>query len=197
MDTLLVVGNSHVWTVCGWTGTCARDSTPISGSFDGLEVLGLAVTGGTAHNLSEPSSSTGAGRKVAEFLREKGAELGGPPVLSVFGDVDLRSHVVNEEMLGHTLARYCSYLRGLVQDGSIGGRLLVSSVTGAHSVLEDVLARVLLWNALLRGSCAAEGWTYVDLFTPFIGTPSVDGNNHLGDAEGAVMRSAVLDHLGR
>ncbi len=187
MTLLRVIGNSHVWGICGWEEFAARDSVPLPTSWGDLRVCGIAVTGGTAHNLREPKSSTQAGHTIREFLRE--SEPG--PTLAVFGDVDVRFHLgTDRSRLGETVARYCDFLRTLRADGLLGqDPLVVSSITGAHSVLEPHLETCDLWDALMEGACRAHGWHFVDLRTPFVDVPAVDGNNHLGGAE---VRATVM-----
>lgn len=193
---LYVLGNSHAWTLLGWdehAGT--HESVRIESTVDDLDLIGIAVTGATAHNLIEDTSSTGGGPKARALLDSDPDPA--KRVLAVFGDVDLRSHVRGEGMLASTLSRYLSFLESIAARPDVT-RLLVSSVTGHHAVLVDRAEDVARWNALLERACLDRGWTYVDLFTPGEGMAQLNGlshENHLEPGAQVPLLAAVRRSL--
>lgn len=190
---LHVIGNSHVWTIVGWESFAGtHESVRMESTSDGLTLIGIAVTGATAHNMVEDASSTGSRTKVLAFLDSEPDRR--KRVLAVLGDVDLRSHVHGAVMLRETLARYLSFLRS-ISDRPDVECLMVSSITGHHAVIADRMEDVGLWNLLLEQACLSNGWTYVDLFTPGEGMGQLNGlphENHLEPkARTPILRSII------
>jgi hypothetical protein len=102
MGKPFLIGDSHARGMA---------ETMIDGSYElrGWHVLGIG--GSTAHNLVNDASETAAGRTAIDLL-DKTTEQ--KDIYMMFGDVDCANHLLSEDMVEATMARYkdfCETLR--------------------------------------------------------------------------------------
>lgn len=210
---LYVFGNSHVWTLFDWNAVAGRDSAILRSSAGDVELVGMAVTGATAHNLGEDGSSTQAGPKLREMLdADPDPEKS---LLVVFGEVDCSTHVGHHGVgdgsaIVGTWGRYEQALRDIDSRPDVR-HMLVASTIPHHAnfrpaMRAEIAAISIVWNSEVRSMCGRLGWTYVDLYDRFLGPDGVYARkgldegaeqNHLHQDERAGMVEAVLEALPR
>lgn len=107
MRVVHVVGNSHVMYFVGREvpsdETLAWNDDSIS-----IRTFKAGNTGATIYGLDKKESETGAGPKIAKFVRDEKPQ----DLVIVLGDVDFREHMMRH--LPHGVASVPEYLEGLM-----------------------------------------------------------------------------------